>query len=42
MRSTIAEVMAPEINQSLSGVYNVITDMEGNTLSVNDAFFHVM
>jgi PAS domain-containing protein len=42
MRSIIAEVMTPELNQSLSRVYNIITDMEGNTLSVNDAFFRVM
>ncbi|MEP6726199.1 MAG: PAS domain S-box protein [Bacteroidota bacterium] len=39
MRSIIAEVTVPEINQSLLRVYTVITDLEANTLSVNDAFF---
>lgn len=38
MRSIIAE-RTPEINQSLSQVYTVITDMNGTALSVNDAFF---
>ncbi|MEO5682542.1 MAG: PAS domain S-box protein [Chitinophagaceae bacterium] len=42
MRSIIAEVAAPEINQSLSRVFTVITDLQGNTLSVNDLFFRAM
>ena len=42
MRSNIVEAAAPEINQSLSRVYTVITDLEGNTLSVNDAFFRAI
>ena len=38
MSSIIAEAAAPEINQSLSRLFTVITDPEGNTLSVNDVF----
>jgi len=41
MRSITAE-MTPEINQSLSRVYTVITDLDGQALSVNDAFILAM
>lgn len=41
MRSIIAE-KTPEINQSLSQVFTVITDLDGNALSVNDAFLLAM
>ena len=42
MSSIIAEAAAPEINQSLSRIFTVITDLDGNTLSVNDVFFRIM
>ena len=38
MRSIIEEVTTPEINQSLLRAYTVITDLQTNILSVNDAF----
>ncbi|MFT3932481.1 MAG: PAS domain S-box protein [Chitinophagaceae bacterium] len=38
MRSILAEMTAPDVYQSSLQVYTVITDVEGNTLSVNDTF----
>jgi PAS domain S-box-containing protein len=42
MSITNAETAIPEIHQSLSRLYTVITDLEGNTLSVNDALMNAM
>jgi PAS domain S-box-containing protein len=42
MSITIAEAAIPEIHQLLSRHYTVITDLEGNTLSVNDALMKAM
>jgi len=42
MRSIIAKMTPPEINQTLSQTYTVITDLEGVVLSVNDTFFATM
>jgi PAS domain S-box-containing protein len=42
MRSIIAEETAPEINQTLSRVYTVITDLGGIILSVNDVLFRAL
>ncbi|MEP6748445.1 MAG: PAS domain S-box protein [Bacteroidota bacterium] len=42
MRSNIAEVVAPEINKSLSRLYSVITDLDGIALSANDILFHTL
>ncbi len=42
MRSITAKVAAPEINQSLSQVYTVITDLYANTSYANDAFFNAI
>src|SRR5450432_2022732 len=42
MRSNMAEVIAPEINQSVSRVYTVITDLDGIIQSVDDALFQAL
>lgn len=41
MRS-IAEVTAPEMNRALSGIYTVITDLDGIVLSVNEALLFAL
>lgn len=42
MRSIIADVAAPEMNQSLFRMYTVITDLDGIVLSVNDLLLHAL